>query len=76
MTLLSNPFMKWGLNFIGLMKPVGRYAWNKYIIAVTDYATKWVEARALHTNMTVVKTKFLYECILTSFGCLLTLVSN
>ncbi len=28
-TLLSNPFMKWGLYFIGQMKPVGRYTWKK-----------------------------------------------
>ncbi len=33
-----------------------------------------MEARALKTNFTTVKTKFIYECILTKFGCPLTTV--
>jgi hypothetical protein len=39
-TLPLDPFMKWGLIFIGLIKPVGRYTGNKYILMVMDYATK------------------------------------
>ncbi len=42
----------------------------------TDYATKWVETEALHTNNTVVITKFLYENILTRLGCPLIIVNN
>jgi hypothetical protein len=33
-----------------------------------------VETRALKTNIVAVVTKFLYECILTRFGCPLTIV--
>jgi hypothetical protein len=58
------------------MKPMGRCIWYKYIWVVIDYATKWVEARALHSNTTIIKAKFLYECTLTRFGCILTLVSD
>jgi hypothetical protein len=39
-----------------------------------DYATKWVEARTLRTNIITAITNFLYECILTRFGYPLTII--
>ncbi len=60
---------------MGPIKPVGRYTRNKYILIAIDYATKWVEARALKTNTAKIITKFLYECILTRFGCPLTIIT-
>jgi hypothetical protein len=68
--------MKWGLVFIGPIKPVGRWTRNKYILVVIDYATKWMEAKAFKTNIVVVTTIFLYEYILTRFGCSLVIVTN
>jgi hypothetical protein len=74
-SLPKKPFMKCGLDFVGPIKPIRRYKRNKYIIIAINYATKWVEVRALKTNIAVVITKFLYECILTKFGCPLTIVT-
>jgi hypothetical protein len=49
---------------------------EKIFLVTIDYATKWVEARTLRTNTTVVIAKKLYECILTKFGCPLTIITN
>jgi hypothetical protein len=75
-SLPEEPFMKWGLDFVGSIKLTRRCTWNKYILVAIDYVTKWVEARALKTNTTIVKTLFFYECILIKFGCPLTIVTN
>jgi hypothetical protein len=73
-TFLDELFMKWGLNFIGPIKPPGRLKSNKYILIVTNYATQWVDAKVLKTNIAIVIARFLYEYILTKFGCPLTII--
>ncbi len=75
-SLPKEPFMKWGFDFVGPIKPTRRYTRNKYIIIAIDYVTKWVEARALKTNTTVVTINFLYECILAKFRCPLIIVTD
>jgi hypothetical protein len=70
---LAEPFIKWGLDFIGLIKLVSCSNGNKYILVANDYATKWVEAKVLKTNMAIVTIQFIYDFILTRS---LTLVNN
>jgi hypothetical protein len=68
--------MKWGLDFVGPIKPTSRYIRNKYILVAIDYAIKRVEARTLRINTIIITTKFMYECILTRFRCPLIIVTN
>jgi hypothetical protein len=74
-SLLEKRFMKWALDFMGPLNLVGKHTWNKYILVIMNYATKWVEVKTLQTNINIVTTKFNYKCILTRFGCPLTLVT-
>jgi hypothetical protein len=75
-TFQEEPFMKWGLEFIGLIKLIGQLIGNIHILVATDYATKWVEVKALGTNIVIIIAIFMYEYILTIFGCPLTIVTN
>jgi hypothetical protein len=75
-TLQEEPFIKWGLHFVGPIKPTRQFTSNKYILMAMDYATKWVETKALRTKIVTIRTKFMYEYILTRFGCPLTLVTK
>jgi hypothetical protein len=75
-TLIEKPFQKWGLYFIRLVKPVSRMLGNWYILIAIDYIIKWVEAWTFYANTIPVTTKFVYEHILTRFGCPFTIVTN
>ena len=74
--LLLEPFMKWGLDFVGPIKPKSQTIGCEYIIVATDYYTKWPEAMALQTNTAKDVAKFIYKNIMTRFGCPMELVSD
>ena len=72
----SKLFQKWGLDFIGPINQPAKTTKNRYIITTTDYTTKWVEARALKDNTSKSIAKFLFEEIITKFGCPLEFVGH
>ena len=49
---------------------------NRYIITATDYATMWAEAKASVNADAHSTAKFLYENVITRFGCPLEIISN
>lgn len=65
-TISPWPFTQWGLDIIG---PFPRVSGNKrYMVVVTDYFTKWVEAEALENIRDVDVNKFVWKNIITRFG--------
>ncbi len=64
------------MDFVGPIKPTRWFTNDKYIFVATNYLIKWVEAKAFKTDNATITTKFIYEYILTRFGCPLTLISN
>ncbi|MCO5547221.1 hypothetical protein L7F22_000666 [Adiantum nelumboides] len=69
------PFQKWGMDFVGPVKPTSSRG-NRYILVATNYCTKWVEAVELKDNKAASVAKFLYHNIMTRFGCPVELVSD
>ena len=45
-------------------------------MVVTEYLTKWAEAKAVKTDMAVHVATFMYENIISRFGCPKILVSD
>ncbi|XP_024521221.1 uncharacterized protein LOC112342879 [Selaginella moellendorffii] len=73
--LLVLPFEKWGIDFVGPIKPASHPSCCRYILVCMDYVTKWAEAEALTEDTAKVAT-FLYKNIIMRFGCPLELVSD
>jgi hypothetical protein len=61
---------------MGPIKLVVKSTKNQYILVAIDYTTKWVEAKTLRDNIAQSTTKFIYENIITHFGCPTHLVND
>ena len=73
---VNKPFEKWGLDFIGPISPAARGSQARYIITGTDYVTKWAEAKAIRKADALATAQFMYENIITRFGCPREIVSD
>ena len=64
--VLTDPFERWALDFVGPITPMSRK--KQYILICSDYVTKWVEAKALYQANEQSVVDFLFEEIFTCFG--------
>ncbi|GJZ51357.1 reverse transcriptase domain-containing protein [Tanacetum coccineum] len=65
-------FDVWGIDFMG---PFPSSRGKKYILVAVDYLSKWVEAKALHTNDARVVCKFL-KSLFARFGAHRAMISD
>ena len=74
-TLPMLPFERWGIDFIGEVHPTSSRQ-NRWIIVATEYLTKWAEAKAVRADNAKHTAIFIFENIITRFGCPRVLVSD
>src|SRR5215212_6927667 len=64
---VGEPFERIGIDFVGPLERTKKG--NKYILVVTDYLTKWPEAKAMKEVIAENVVKFIYEGIICRHGC-------
>ena len=69
-------FEIWAIDFIGPFPIPAKRTGARYIIIVVEYVTKWVKEEPVETCSSEVAAKFIYENIITRFGCPLTLING
>ena len=65
-----------GHRFIGPFPIPAKRIGARYIITAVEYVTKWAEAEPVDTCSSEIAANFIYENIITRFGCPITLISN
>lgn len=68
-------FKKWEIDFVGPIQPPWKRTGAQYIITVTKYLTRWVEAQPIKDCIGVIAMKFPFEYVLTKFFCPKVLMS-
>ena len=72
----SLTFEIWAIDFIGPFPIPTKRTSARYIITTVEYVTKCAEAEPVDTYSSEIATKFIYENIITRFGCPITLISD
>ena len=80
MPLISvNPILTieiWAIDFIGTFPIPAKRTGARYIITVVEYVIRWAEAEPVDSCSSEIAAKFIYENIITIFGCPITLISD
>ena len=69
-------FDKWAIDFVGPINPPGKRTGARYIITATEYLTRWVEAREVKDCSETTAGRFIFDDIITRFGCPKILMSD
>jgi len=69
-------FEKWAVDFMEAINPPRRRTGVRYIITTTKYLTRWAEGSSVRYCTTTIATKFLFENVVTRFGCPRILMSD
>lgn len=69
-------FEKWAIDFVGPIHSLGKKTGARYIIITTEYLTRWVEAVPVRDCIGETTSKFLFEYVMSRFGCLNILMSD
>ena len=64
---VGKPFERIGIDFVGPLERTEKR--NKYILVVTDYLTKWPEAKAMKDATAENVVQFIYKKIICTHGC-------
>ena len=70
------PFEKWAIDFVGPIQRLGKKTSARYIITVTKYLTRCVETELVKDCIGATSANFLFEYVLTRFGCPKVLMSD
>ena len=68
------PFEIWVIDFVGPFPKRVKRSGEKYIITTIKYLTKWEKEKPVENYTNETTTKFIYENILTKFGCPITII--
>jgi hypothetical protein len=74
--LTLQAFAKWAIDFVGPINPPRKGAGACYIITATEYLTIWAEERVVKDCSATTTARFIFEDIITRFGCLKILMSD
>ena len=69
-------FEKWAIDFVEPINPARKRMGSRYIITVMDYLTRWAEAKLVKDCSADTTAQFIFENIITRFGCPRILMRN